>query len=551
MKKLLFAILLFSPVLMAFGSDPVLMTIDGVDVRLSEFGYHYHKARAVAVDTLSADEYIDMFVDYKLKVKAAAAAGVDTTMEFRMELRQMEVDLAQSFLADTAGVDSLLRELYVRMERNVDVSHILLDSGDSILAGSLQKIVAEGGDIAPLAAKYSVDVSAKSDSGRIGYLSVGMLPYEFENVAFALPDGGVSEVVSSRYGLHIIKSHGSRSDPGEVKVRHILKMTAGLSAEDSLKKVQEIDSIYGLLTAGADFKEIASVETDDPSGRDNGGDLPWFGVRRMVPEFEKAAFEMADSTFSRPVRTMYGYHILFKEASRKQLPFDEAVVQLREIVEADGRAEALRKRRMERAVNAHGSMSGVIEWLKAENPEYAALVREYREGLMVVNVSADEVWNRPDNDREGLCRYFDAHRADFAWKSPRFKGFIIMAEADSVAVAAREWLDSTNVASVDIVQNVRRQFGTDVRVERVLAPVGVSGVVDFVAFGGARPASQGRWNAYLPYRYRVIAQPESVDDVRGQASAAYQKELEKEWLLKLHKQYTVKINDKALRSLEI
>lgn len=495
--KFLTLMLAVAAVAAAFAADPVLMNVAGKDVRLSEFEYLFNKNNAQQQQPQSVDDYIKLFTDYKLKVAAAEAAGLDTTAKFREEMARYSDELAEPYMRDMTVADSLTRVAYSHMLRNVDVSHIM--TSDRALADSLHALIAAGADFEALADSFSIDPMVKRNHGHVGYISAGMFPYEIEEVAYDTPVGKLADVFTTRYGHHIIKVHGQRDDRGEVKVRHILKLTQGLSPADTLEKVRQIDSIYTALKAGADFQELASRLTDDPSGKDKGGDLPWFGAGRMVPQFEAASFALADGEISKPVRTDYGYHIILKEGSRKQPSFEDSRKAIDAQMARDSRSTMPVRRATERYMARYGAavdndaMAGAravidsagqnvrsaIEGLatytrplarignasitasdaialinpgiqprylkealgeavnyllgrkaremaKADlattEPEYANLMNEYHDGILLYEISDREVWNRPNADTEGLTRYFEAHRKDYTWDKPRYKG---------------------------------------------------------------------------------------------------------------------------------
>lgn len=177
-------------------SDPVLMTVNGVDVPLSEFEYLYHKNNAQQAQPQSLGEYVDMFVTYKLKVADAKAAGIDTTKAFVREFNGYRHELAQPYLRDTAVENTLVAEAYSRMLRNVDVDHIMLPLHDSqkALADSLRAALDAGADFYDIAKRYSVDPSCRYNGGHLGWIAAGTYPYEFEKVVYDTPAGSISPV---------------------------------------------------------------------------------------------------------------------------------------------------------------------------------------------------------------------------------------------------------------------------------------------------------------------------------------------------------------------
>ena len=124
-------------------NNPVLMNINGKDITKQEFEYIYHKNNRQQVDNKGLDEYMPLFVNYKLKVDAAEQAGIDTTSAFIKELDGYRKELAKPYLTDRATEDKLLQEAYNNFAKNVEISHILISAGqlanDSMRVAALAK----------------------------------------------------------------------------------------------------------------------------------------------------------------------------------------------------------------------------------------------------------------------------------------------------------------------------------------------------------------------------------------------------------------------------
>ena len=116
-------------------SDPVVMTVNGKEIKLSEFEYLYKKNNLQQAAPLSIDDYVDMFVVYKLKVADAEVAGIDTTTAFRDEFNGYCAELSAPYLRDSLVEQRLVAEAYDRMHRERCVSHILLPYGKTLAEG--------------------------------------------------------------------------------------------------------------------------------------------------------------------------------------------------------------------------------------------------------------------------------------------------------------------------------------------------------------------------------------------------------------------------------
>ena len=302
--------------------DPVLMKINGKEVKLSEFEYLYNKNLQQQVNKESLDEYVDRFVNYKLKVAEAESMGYDTLPRIQRELDGYKNDLIAPFMTDTVLQEQLAREDYARKIKNVDISHMMLPHGATkaeteeqiARMDSLRTCILNGEDFNELVMKYSIDNSKVRNRGEYGFQRSGALPYEFEKVAFSTPVGELSKPFVTQYGVHMVRINGERPDQGEVKVGHILLLFPRNNVTDSAKMAVKtrIDSIYQVILNGADFEEMARKYSQDVNSARNGGVLPPFGRGRMIKPFEDASFDLPNGAISKPFETAYGYHIVKK-----------------------------------------------------------------------------------------------------------------------------------------------------------------------------------------------------------------------------------------------
>ena len=617
-------------------ADPVLMTINGKDVRQSEFEYLYHKNNLQQLAPQSIDEYIEMFIVYKLKVADAEAAGLHQTDAFTKEFNGYCAELSRPYLRDSIVEKRLIEEAYARMATSRKVSHIMLPLGSTydekeanrMKLDSIRTAIVNGSaDFGEMAVRYSSDRSARVNNGSMGYINVNSYPYPFEKTAWETPVGEISPVIEDApFGFHIIRVEDERPNPGKVEARHILKLTNGLSEEEGAAKKAQIDSIYNLLANGGDFDAIARAESEDPGSAANGGRLGWFGPGEMVKEFEDAAFGLKDGGISAPFKTAYGYHIvqtlahrgigtLAEESERIKaaisrdmrsvMPETERLTQLkaelgvkidstglmqaRSRMTGDSPAEQLKSLQTDNTLiatvgNRTISIGDVINYIPSNvlegandaftvlnsglenkinetvveetrknlaenNSEYRNLTNEYRDGILLFEISNRNVWERSASDTEGLQKFFSANRAKYTWDKPHYKGYVIFATNDSIAGEAQKYLAANQVENDSLVSVMRANYGRNIKIEKVVTGDGENAIVDNVAFNSERPEAPGRWTAWFGYAGRVIDAPEEANDVRGAVASDYQQQLESEWIKDLRKKYKIKLNKKALKAL--
>ena len=328
--------------------DPVLMKINNKDVKVSEFEYLYKKNLEQQVNKESIDEYVERFVNYKLKVAEAERLGYDTLPRIKAELEGYKNDMLSPYLTDTELKERLVNEAYDRMTKNVNVSHLMLARGrdDAENAKQIAKMdsirtcILNGENFNDLVMKYSVDRSKVNNKGEYGFITSGVFPYAFEYAAFNTPVGSISQPIVTDYGIHLIKVNGVRPDEGQVEVGHILLLFPRENVTDSAKLAVKtrIDSIYNCLKAGEEFEALAKKYSQDPGSARNDGKLPFFGRGRMVKPFEDASFALKDGEISEPIETRYGYHII-KKYSHKPVPtLEEARPTIDLMMKADERS---------------------------------------------------------------------------------------------------------------------------------------------------------------------------------------------------------------------
>lgn len=336
MKHILtFLLVAFSALALANSTDTTLMTIGGRDISLGEFEYLYHKNNQVAAtESSSLDDYIDLFINFKLKVIAAEEAGYDTVPSFIKELSGYRDQLAEPYLKDQDLSDQLLTEAYGRLKEEVEASHILIkvngnSPNDSLVSynkimEARQKLIS-GEDFASVAKAYSQDPSAVQNGGHLGYFSGFQMVLPFEEAAYNTPIGEVSMPFTSRFGYHILKVHNKRPSRGEVNVSHILLLANdNMSEEVHAKKEKEINSIYNALLEGAIFAEMAEEHSEDHGSSSKGGNIGFIKAGQTIAPFEDAAFALKNKgDISAPVKTRFGWHIIRLEEKRATASFDK------------------------------------------------------------------------------------------------------------------------------------------------------------------------------------------------------------------------------------
>lgn len=373
--------------------EDVLLTIAGEQITRSEFMAVYNKNnnRSDIIDPKTVSEYLELYINFKLKVKEAMDLGMDTVGSFVNELKGYRHTLAQPYLTDKEVNDRILKEAYERMKTDLRASHILVrvspqaSPADTLAAftkiSNIRKRLMAGEDFARLAAETSEDPSArdsdpapgraasKGNGGDLGYFSALDMVYPFENGAYQLEKNQISLPVRTDFGYHLIKLTDKRPALGKVQVAHIfLRMPANAGPADSASVKSKAYEISQKITGGMKFEDAVASYSDDKGSAGKGGVLPWFGVNRMVPEFITMLYDLPKpGDISAPLLTSYGWHIV-KLIERKPVgTYEEELPELKRRVSKDSRSQAGR----EAAIASAKKEFGFKEYRKALRPIYA------------------------------------------------------------------------------------------------------------------------------------------------------------------------------------
>lgn len=331
-----------------------VLTVGNEEVSLSDFEHIYLKNNRDSVITSEAlDEYMDLFIKFKLKVLEAESLGMDEDAEFLRELNGYRKQLARPYMIDNDLLEEIVREAYDRQQEEIRARHILISSGpnsdpsDSLRAwnrlNELRNRVLAGEDFEKIAKSKggSDDPSASKNGGDLGYFTAFQMVYPFEEAAFNTEVGELSEIVRTRFGFHFLEVTDRRPARGEVKVAHIM-----VSVPDQTKKpllenaTKEINAVYEFLQQGESFESLALKYSDDESSKSKGGVLPWFSTGKMVEPFENASFALEnDGDYSEPFLTSYGWHIVKRLGHKPPASFEEVEKALTKKVSRDSRAE--------------------------------------------------------------------------------------------------------------------------------------------------------------------------------------------------------------------
>lgn len=624
-------------------NDPVLLKVAGENITKSEFERVYYKNnnKETGNDEKSVREYLELYINYKLKVKEAESLKMDTIQSFVDELNGYKKQLAQPYLTDKNVTDDLIKEAYERMKSDVNAAHILIKCAPDALpkdtlaaynkALKIREKIVKGASFQTMARDSSDDPSAKENGGDLGYFTAMQMVYPFETAAFNTKPGQMSMPVRTRFGYHIIKTNDIRPAVGEIRVAHIMIKSAS-TEPDSVKAnaKKKIDEIYLKVKAGEKFEDLVNQYSEDRGSQKSGGALPWFGTGRMVPEFEKAAFALkSDNEFTEPVKTSYGWHII-KRLEKKGIPtFEEKKGELKNNVMRDSRSEMsktalvnrVKKEYMFKDItknkdefiktldsalvngtyhdssatkfnnplftlgdktytqkdfatflmnNQQKKASGNAQQiayahydnfvnescigyeesqLDKKYPEFKALMQEYRDGILLFDLTDKMVWSKAVKDSAGLLAFYDKNKTNYMW-GERVDAVVYTCANADIAGKVRKMLKKGK-SDNDISGEINKESTLNLTIKSGKFSKGDNEFVDEVAWnvGLSNDLNKNNQVTFVRIKEKMAPSSKSLDEARGLVTADYQSYLEKTWIEELRKKYPVDVNQETLSTV--
>lgn len=322
----------------------VVAEFGNTEITLDEFEYAYAKNEggwdiAAEQDISEYKEFLDLYVNFKMKLRDAWVRGYDEDTDLMNELKDYQEQVGVSYILEKWIIEPGIQQLYDRRTEEFRVSHIMIrpdslgEEAAQMKAQAILDSINNGASFEEMAEKYSDDKFSAVNGGDIYYITAGLLPYEFEDPMYTLNvDEVYGEVVKTQFGYHLIKVTERKHRYPEISASHILISFHNKDGEiDTVAAKMKADSVYNQLIEGASFEEMVAEYSDDPSSKDNNGNLGYFERRMMVKEFDEVVFELEVGEISEPVKTNFGYHIITLTDKKDTQPIDSVYSKLKEI----------------------------------------------------------------------------------------------------------------------------------------------------------------------------------------------------------------------------
>jgi peptidyl-prolyl cis-trans isomerase SurA len=314
------SITLFFGMSVIHAEDKVLFTVADTKVNTSEFEYIYQKNNfnnKADYSRKSLEDYLNLYVNFRLKVKEAVAEGLDTNERFKEELSTYEKQLVESYV-EKDMMDKLIRQEYERSKTDVNISHIFIQPVENNWDAAYEKVLdiynqIKKGLSFDEAVKFSQDKQSAEKGGKIGWFNSYQISLpEVEEAVYGMKVGEVSTPVKTRVGYHILKLNVTRPARPRLKVAIIKRFFPIQDTSVLEKKAQEdtIRYIYSKLKNGESFEKMVAQYTEDESTKYTNGALDWFGINVYAKVFEETAYALKDGEIAAPFKTGTAWYII-------------------------------------------------------------------------------------------------------------------------------------------------------------------------------------------------------------------------------------------------
>lgn len=355
-----------------------LLTIGDKKITAEEFVETYEKnnVKTEVIDKKNIDEYLQLFIDFKLKVTEAESLQMDTVPSFIKELKNYREQLAKPYFSNDEITEELVTEAYDRMQYDLNAAHILIKCDANALpadtleaynkAMKARERAIKGEDFGALAVELSEDPSARDmeeipgvrraytgNRGELGYFTAFDMVYPFETGAYNTAEGEISMPIRSDFGYHIIKINSKTPASGLIRAAHIFLPIDENTVDSVLKN--KANNIYNeVISKPENWSEFVRKYSEDRGTIANNGVLSTFRVNQIVPEFITAVKSLQPGEVAKPVKTNFGYHIVKLIMTTPPSDFETEKPRLEERVQRDMRGKISEEIAMKRIMKENG-----------------------------------------------------------------------------------------------------------------------------------------------------------------------------------------------------
>jgi len=622
----------------------VLLTINSNPVYSSDFTKVFNKNLDLVVEESQKNVagYLDLFIDYKLKITEAYAQELDKNQQYIKEFKKYEDQLAKKYIYDKRVVSKLVEEAYDRSLEEINAEHILVlsnlnDSPNDTLK-AYNKIkeahvkALKGENFTSLVIEYSEEPGAKKSKGKLGYFTAFQMVYPFENTAYNTKVGEISQITRTSFGYHIIKINDRRKKKPKINVSHIMIFSnKDKKAEDPEERINEL---YAMIMQGEPFEKIAKQFSEDKNTGVKGGQLKTFGPGDLkAPKFENAAYSIKnEGEIIAPIQSAFGWHIIRLNEKFSIPSFEEQKDDIEKKVKGGARALVVTQAINNKIIKKYGFKEGESyisyfnnfvndsilsrkwtyssipltenqilftigdhdvtytdyaeylrdnqktikkyinkesllidmyvkfknetlknyfkERLEVENTEYATIINDYRNGLLVYDVMNKNIWQIAKTDSTGLKNYYEKTKNNYKWK--KRLDVDIYSSSDEITTKQVQTLLMRGEESATIKKQINSDGKINVITVSDVFEIDQSELPeDLIPEKGVSDIKLND-GFYVVVNIKEVIEPtlKEFDEVRGTVISDFQTEIEKKWMQSLRDKYEVKINNKSLKKLK-
>ena len=615
-------------------NDDVLFSVGDEPILAQEFIRVYNKNLEIVQDESQKDidAYLNLFVNYKLKLQEAKSLGLDKKPSYLKELKGYQKQLSKKYLTESNVTEALIKEAYDRMSYEIKAQHILvrIEEYEKDTTAYYKKILnfkerffKQGFE----SVKTSVHNGNTVFVEDLGYFSSFKMVYDFESAAYNTGVGEISDPFRTQYGYHVVKVLDKRKSQGKVTVGHIM---ISLNENDSLAKAEvRINELYKMLQQGQKFESLAQQFSEDKSSAKMGGKLKSFKTGQLASaEFEKVAFSLQNNgDISIPFKTSYGWHIVKLYNKTPLASYEQLKSDLEQQVKRDSRSKLIssamsKKLRQnykvpeaavvlpnfleffdeeffkntwtlsesfegskqfivignkqlvysdfynylnnsKRGLKVRQSVTDFVttqyenfvnsevlkyheENLEFVNVDFANILNEYREGLLLFDLMEDKVWNAVKSDTAALHAFYESNKKDYL-NPEKVKAILVTSPKKEFIKKAKKLLIENKT-----VEEIKQQINTSD--QNILVTTGMlsknTNIIpeDFLMKIGLSDIY--KWNKAYHIVMVTEVLPESIktfEDAKGLVISDYQIIYEKNWMEVLSKKYKVSVNKEVLK----
>ena len=610
-----------------------LMTIGGETISVKEFLRVYNKNIDLVQDESqkNIDYYLNLYTNYKLKLKEARTLGFDKKDSYRKEFESYKNQLSKAYTTDKEVTETLVKEAYNRTTSEVKAHHILvrIQPGQDTLA-AYEKIKALRSrmvkeDFTSLRTALHDGKSVFVED--LGYFSAFKMVYDFENAAFNTPLGQTSKPFRTQFGYHVVKVLDKRPSKGKVQVAHI--MIANNQKDSTLVPENRIKEIFRSIQEGDSFESLAKQFSDDKSSAAKGGVMNPFKSGDIRSEiFVNTAFGLKEiGAISEPIQSQFGWHILKLISKTPVEPYEQIKVDLEQKVKRDARSKIIRQKMLEKLKQQYTisqpSLESVVAKIQKndaddtweveasmepqvflkiesqefsyrdfldllnknkrsfkastgkskfisnqyalflgnnlfqykknnlinENEDYANVLKEYEEGLLLFDIMENKIWKGAQLDSIGLKSYYNENTSKFKSNSKITATIARSNKKKKLKAVKKMWSQGFSTDAISQKLNERDQaliFSSgDFEIDSPLIPKNMvfnKGISEIYSLD----------DNYVLLNISNIETPQilSFEDAKGAVISKYQIVLESKWLETLRNKYPIVINEKILSDLK-